>query len=142
MTAAVLALNTAVDKSRKEMTHSLARSPDRVCSRAGNLCLNLRLKYDCDSSFLHIFFAIDSLVSRYLSFISCTPSPCQSLSLFRVSSSVQQLIYVRLQGCFSGNLFLMSHFVVHFVLVFSLSYLACFLVFSYPARWRFTCFAI
>ena len=80
--AVVAIADTAVDESRKDKAHLVAKPPARLCSRDGTLCYYRRLEYDS--------LAV-RLVFLFVSFFSSSPPSCRPtflLSLVRISSSV------------------------------------------------------
>ena len=129
-TAAVLALDTAVEESRKKMADRVARSPARLCSKDGKLCCCRRLEYDV-LAFLPCFLHFSSSLSL-----------SRNDSLLRVASSVQQssaplqqvrVLLVSVVFClisrfpFFGSLY----FSYHVVIVF---FFGVFVVLSCPVR--------
>ena len=87
-TTAVLAQDTAVDKSKKKMAERVARSPVRLCIRDWKIYYYRRLEYDFLRLCLASFF-----------FPSFSPSLLRYVSLLRIASSVQQSSAPRQQVC-------------------------------------------
>ena len=81
-TAAVLALDTAVEESRKKMADRVARSPVRLCSRDGKICYYRRLEYD----FLFLNLASYFLFLSF--FLSVRVRVCFSSSCYFVRAAV------------------------------------------------------
>ena len=134
-TAAILTLDTAVDKSRKKMAGRVARFPARLCSRDGKLCYY-------QNALVSKCLEYDFLALRPCFLLSyCSPPLSRYASLRRVASFVQQssgplqqvrVLVIRDPSQLRIPFVKKNIFSYHVVLIFVVS---VFVALSYPVRW-------